>query len=140
MSREFEQERARRFTIVFDNFKTTSPHEFEALVDKAASVAKILIEKGHNVGFKTLADAIKPGAGHEQLYRILHALALICPIDGEGAAGVRVESMESLINYFLRSKGTGISSAAVLKIPVTCLYLNFPPHPTLSPRGEEKKE
>ena len=36
-------------------------HEFEALVDKAASVAKILIEKGHNVGFKTLADAIKPG-------------------------------------------------------------------------------
>lgn len=90
--KEFERERARRFTIVFDNFKTKTPHEFEALVDKAASVAKILIEKGYSAGFKTLTDTIKPAAGQAQLYRILHALALIEPVDREGAALVRVES------------------------------------------------
>lgn len=91
--KEFEQERAKRFTVVFDNFKTTAPHEFEALVDRAASVARILIEKGHHVGFKSLGDAIKPAAGHKQLYRILHALALIYPVDKKGPAGVRVESI-----------------------------------------------
>lgn len=90
--KEFERERARRFTIVFDNFKTKTPHEFEALVDKAASVAKILIEKGYSAGFKTLTDTIKPHAGQAQLYRILHRLALIDPVDREGAALVRVES------------------------------------------------
>ncbi|MBI5235183.1 MAG: DUF58 domain-containing protein [Deltaproteobacteria bacterium] len=89
--KEFEEEHARRFTIVFDNYKTTTPHEFEALVDKAASIAKILIEKGCRVGFRTLAESMKPGAGQAQLHKILHLLALIAPVDGQGA-NVRVES------------------------------------------------
>ncbi len=89
--KEFQEESARRFTVVFDNFKTTTPQEFEALVDKAASISRILIEKGWCAGFKTLADTIKPQAGQAQLYRILHRLALIDPVDGDGTASVRVE-------------------------------------------------
>ncbi|MBI5561830.1 MAG: DUF58 domain-containing protein [Deltaproteobacteria bacterium] len=90
--KEFERETEKTVTVVFDNYRTEEA-AFEELVDEAASSANRFIERGYSVGLKTLDGEIKPGAGPDQLHRILRTLALMEPA-GQGRAagtpGVRV--------------------------------------------------
>lgn len=87
--REFENEKERKVTVVFDNFNAPEA-VFEDLVDEAASAANHFIEAGYSVGLKTLESKLPPAPGPDQIARILRALALITPAAGEGAAAVRV--------------------------------------------------
>ncbi|MBI5643984.1 MAG: DUF58 domain-containing protein [Deltaproteobacteria bacterium] len=87
--KEFARESERKAFIVFNNFNPGKEAIFEDAVDEAASTANLLINKGYSVGLKTLSSEIAPGHGGGQLGKILHALALISPVDAKGSPSVK---------------------------------------------------
>jgi len=91
---EQEQEAERAVAIVFDNYSTGDPADFENAVDEAATLAYRYIQLGFRVALKTLDGEVGAGRGSRTLNTILHSLALITPKkDAAGRAGVRVKPL-----------------------------------------------
>ncbi len=91
--KDFERERENNIVIILDNYLPDNAEAFEKTVDDAATLVSYYISKYYSVGLKTLSEEIKPRPGHDQLYRILYLLAVICPENMPGRPGVRVKAI-----------------------------------------------
>ena len=91
LMKEFEKETERKVIVLFDNYcaKNDDP-AFEDMVDEAAGVINHFIERGFEVGLKTLTDEALPAGGGAQLFRLLKILALLSPVKEGQAARLRV--------------------------------------------------
>ncbi len=90
IKKEFETEKTKRVSIVFEN-RGREDETFEAMVDRAASLANHYLKSGYEVALKTLTRSVEYGRGIQQLHRIMEVLAEIAPVDRKGGPSVRVE-------------------------------------------------
>ncbi len=90
--KEYENEREKRVSVLFENYGGEDLATFEEKVDEAATLVAHFIKNDYLVGLKTLETEIKPAHGREQLERILYELALIEPSTVRGRPTVRLRS------------------------------------------------
>ncbi len=91
IKKEFETEREKRVSIVFEN-RGREDELFETTVDRAATLANHYLNHGYEVALHTLTLTIAHGRGTPQLHRILGLLSEIGPAEESGTPSVRVET------------------------------------------------
>lgn len=86
MVMEHERDEQKRSTIRFDNYIPASARtdrqvldEFEKAVSFTASIARQLVQAGHEVALETASGGVPFGSGTAHLLRIMRTLALIEP-------------------------------------------------------------
>ncbi len=91
VKKEFETEREKRVSIVFEN-RGREDELFEATVDRAATLVNHYLNHGYEVALQTITHTIAHGRGTPQLHRILGLLSEIGPAEESGTPSVRVEA------------------------------------------------
>lgn len=86
MVKEFIEEEGHPWAIFFDN-RGREGEEFEAGVEAAASLLRMLANRGAPFTFSTWEEHFEAGAGGEELRAALRHLALVAPFRGKTGKG-----------------------------------------------------